>query len=520
MAAKSIATDVLVIGGGVNGTGIARDLAGRGFSVVLCEQDDLASATSSASTKIVHGGLRYLENYDFKLVRESLIEREVLLHSAPHIIWPLDFVLPHNKAQRPYWLIRLGLFIYDYLGPRDILPGSEGVNFKKNPVGAPIKDKFKRGVMYADCWVEDSRLVILNALDAREKGAKIYTRTKCTAVRKKRGAHIWRAALEDQLTKQEFFVDANLVVNAAGPWVDKVISGVDKSLPEYKTRLVKGSHIVVKKLFEGHHAYILQNDDGRIVFAIPYEGEYTLIGTTDEEFKGDPKGVKISKKEIKYLCESVNAYFKPQISDEDVVWSYSGVRSLLDDGENSASKVTRDYVLDMRDYQGLPILSVYGGKITTFRRLSEQAANKISEKLGREAEPWTEFAVLPGGDISTVDFHVFFKTFCREFQWLPKEMAMRYCKSYGTRARTFLRGCRRLEDLGEHLGGGIYEAEIAYLVLKEWAMTMEDILWRRSKWGLHITPETEKNIQKVLRKYKKRFAKPDAVLSFKEALAK
>ena len=520
MSVKNLTADVLVIGGGINGVGIARDLAGRGLSVVLCEQEDLANATSSASTKIVHGGLRYLEHYDFKLVRESLMEREVLLRSAPHIIWPLDFVMPHNKDMRPYWLIRMGLFLYDYLAPREYLPGSEGLNFSKHPVGAPIKDKYKRGVMYADCWVEDSRLVVINAMDARERGAKILTRTKCKTVRKKRGSHVWRATLEDKVHNREVFVDADCVVNAAGPWVDKVIDGIDKNLATLRTRLVKGSHIVVEKLFEGPQSYILQNDDGRIVFAIPYEQNFTLIGTTDEEYKGNPSEVKISKDEVAYLCKAVNTYFKRQIAREDVVWAYSGVRPLVEDGESSASKVTRDYILDLKDYQGLPVLNVYGGKITTYRKLSEAAANLIAEKLGKRTEPWTEFAVLPGGDTNTIDFDVFYKAFCREFEWLPKDLSARYLRAYGSRARYFLKGARRIEDLGEHLGDDIYEAEVAYLVLKEWALTVEDIILRRSKWGLHITQDTEKAISRTVRKYKKRFAKPEASMSFREAREK
>ncbi|MGM0422906.1 MAG: glycerol-3-phosphate dehydrogenase [Pseudomonadota bacterium] len=519
MTVRNITTDILVIGGGINGVGIARDLAGRGASVVLCEQGDLASGTSSASTKIIHGGLRYLEQFNFKLVRDSLIEREILLRSAPHLITPMDFVLPHNKKLRPYWMIRLGLFLYDYLGPRDILPGSEGLNFKNHPTGLPLKDACKRGVMYSDCWTDDARLVITTAVDARDRGAEILTRSRCKSVRKKRGSHIWRAMLEDHITKRETFVDAKLVVNAAGPWVDQVIDGVDKEIADHHIRMVKGSHIIVPKMYEGNHAYILQNTDKRIVFAIPYEGLYTLIGTTDVDYTGNPGDAEISGDEVQYLCRVVNGYFKSQIKPEDIVWSYSGVRALADEGKkDKASQVTRDYILEMKEHAGLPILSVYGGKLTTFRKLSEQAANMIMEKLGRKADPWTEFAVLPGGNFKTSDFDMFFKTFCREFEWLPREIAMRYCRTYGTRARYFLRGARQISDLGEHLGGGIYEAEIAYLVLKEWATTMEDILWRRSKWGLHIPEETEKNISRILRKYKKRFATIDQDTPVKKAI--
>lgn len=505
MTVKNISTDILVIGGGINGAGIARDLAGRGAKVVLCEQGDLASGTSSASTKIIHGGLRYLEQYNFKLVREALREREVLLRSAPHLISPMDFVLPHNKKLRPYWMIRLGLFLYDHLGPRDILPGSEGLDFQKHVTGLPLKKGCRKGVMYSDCWTDDARLVITNAIDAREHGAEILTRTKCKTIRKKRGSHIWRAMLEDQITKKETFVDAKLVVNAGGPWVDQIVEGISKGMADHHIRMVKGSHIIVPKLYEGSHAYILQNTDKRIVFVIPYEGLFSLIGTTDIDYSGDPAKTEISDEEVEYLCRVVNAYFKPQVKPENVVWSYSGVRALVDDGAGKASSVTRDYVLEMKEYESLPILSVYGGKLTTYRKLSEQAADKIMERLGQKSEPWTAMATLPGGNIKTSDFNMFFKSFCNEFEWLPKEVALRYCKSYGTRARYFLRGARKIADLGEHLGGGIYEAEIAYLVMKEWATTMDDILWRRSKWGLHIPDETEKNIARILRKYKKRF---------------
>ena len=520
MTVKNITTDVLVIGGGINGVGIARDLAGQGVSVVLCEQDDLASGTSSASTKIIHGGLRYLEQYNFKLVREALIEREILMAAAPYLITPMDFVLPHNKSMRPYWMIRLGLFLYDYLGPREILPGSEGLNLLRHSFGQPLKDDNRRGIMYADCWTDDARLVIINAIDAQEKGAQILTRTKCKSLRKKRGSQMWRAMLENRLTKDETVVDAKVVVNAAGPWVDQVTGLVSDIKPDHHIRMVKGSHFIVPRLYDGGQSYILQNDDKRVIFVIPYEGEYTLIGTTDVDYTGDPADATINKDEIQYLCRIVNSYFKPQVSPEDIVSSYSGVRPLADDGQGDASSVTRDYILEMQDNKGLPMLSVYGGKLTTYRHLSEDAAAVISEKLDRKHRPWTEDAVLPGGDLKTDDFEIFFKTFCREFQWLPKENALRYCKSYGTRARYFLRGARRIEDLGEHLGGGIYEAEIAYLVLKEWAMTLEDILWRRSKWGLHVTKDTEKNIARILRKYKKRFAETDPAVPFHEAVKK
>ena len=502
-AVKKLEVDVLVIGGGINGAGIARDAAGRGLSVVLCEKDDLASATSSASTKLIHGGLRYLEYYEFRLVREALIEREVLLRSATHIIRPMTFVLPHHSAQRPAWLIRLGLFLYDHLagpGGRRMLPASRGVNLRAGQYGRPLKADFKKGFTYSDCWVDDSRLVALCAIDAREKGATILTQAECTGLaRRKDGGPGWEATIKNHQKGGNYKVHAGVVVNAAGPWVDRITGMVDQGLARHHLRLVKGSHIIVPQIYKGDYAYIFQNDDKRIVFAIPYEDEFTLIGTTDVDFKGNADEVHADVAEVEYLCAAVNRYFSRQIRPEQVLWTYSGIRPLLDDGGDKASSVTRDYILELDDWQGAPILSVFGGKITTFRRLSEQAGDMLTTALGKGKGAWTKTAPLPGGEMQTSSFDTFFKTFRKEFNWIPEELIRRYAKAYGTRTRIFLRGCRRMSDLGRNLGDNVYEVELLYLVNHEWALTPEDVLWRRSKLGLHVGEETKENIAAFLR---------------------
>jgi len=496
--------DVLVIGGGVNGCGIARDLAGRGLSVMLVEKDDLASATSSASTKLIHGGLRYLEYYEFRLVREALQEREVLLRAAPHIIWPLTFVLPHHAKLRPWWMIRLGLFLYDHLGGRKILAKSRGLSLTGNIAGAPLKDDFRRGFSYSDCWVEDTRLVVLNARDAADKGAEIWTRTECAALEKHPSENLWVASLNDLHTEESFKVHAKCIVNASGPWVGRTLGLIDggsgAGIGKYKVRWVKGSHIIVPRLYQGEHAYILQNDDKRIVFAIPYERKFTLIGTTDIEYTGDIEEVRISLEEVEYLSAAVSRFFRQPVRPEDVQWTYSGVRPLVDDGSGNASAVTRDYILDMEDYKGLPILSAYGGKITTFRRLSEHAAEMVLQHFGLPVKNWTAGAHLPGGEQAVMNFEAFVKGLRREYGWLPEALAYRYARAYGTRLREIIRHAKRLQDLGEHCGEHVYEAELRYLVQQEWAMTLEDVLWRRSKLGLHTTAETQANIEILLQK--------------------
>ncbi|OHX12219.1 glycerol-3-phosphate dehydrogenase [Chromobacterium sphagni] len=486
--------DLMVIGGGINGAGIARDAAGRGLSVALCEKDDLASHTSSASTKLIHGGLRYLEYYEFGLVRKALQEREVLLKAAPHIIWPLRFVMPHARDQRPEWMIRAGLFLYDHLAKREVLPGSETVSFARHPSGAPLKDAFKRGFVYSDGWVQDARLVVLNAMDAAEHGAKIHTRTACVAARRDDGH--WLCTLERE-DGSRFEVRARALVNAAGPWVQSLIE--DKlAMPASKSiRLVKGSHIVVKKLFDHPFAYIFQNPDQRIIFAIPYEKDFTLIGTTDVEYHGDPAQVAIDAQEIAYLCEMSNRYFHSQIGPQDVLSTYSGVRPLLDDAADNAASVTRDYALET-DLAGAPLLSVFGGKITTFRKLAEEAVDKLAPLLGNRKASWTADAPLPGGDMPGADFGRFLQGLRQRHPWLPAPLAERWARAYGTRVGKLIAKASCLAELGAEILPGLYEAELEYLAEHEWATRSDDILWRRSKLRLHLPADAAEVVDQWL----------------------
>ena len=481
--------DLLVIGGGINGAGIARDAAGRGLKVLLVEQSDLASATSSASTKLIHGGLRYLEYGEFRLVREALIERERLLGLAPHIIWPLRFVLPHPPGLRPAWMIRLGLFLYDHLGGRQRLPGSQAVDLTRDPRGASLDPSITRGYVYSDCWVEDARLVVLNARDAAERGAEILTRTRFVSA-EKRGDH-WLATIEDVVDGSRRQIAAAILVNAAGPWVGDVLRQRLGNPVGKSPRLVKGSHIVVPRLFEGDQAYILQNPDKRIVFAIPYEGRFTLIGTTDIPYEADPAKVAIDRDETAYLAETVSRYFKQKVTPADVVWSYSGVRPLYDDAASNASAVTRDYVLDVEGAKGEPVLlSIFGGKITTSRRLAEHALEKLEPFLPTPTKPWTATAPLPGGDLPDADFDGFLAALKRTKPWLPPSLARRLARAYGSRVSRILGDARDLADLGRDFGGGLTEAEVVYLRDQEWARTADDVLWRRSKLGLHVPAGT------------------------------
>ena len=486
--APGAAYDLLVIGGGINGTGIARDAAGRGLSVLLCERGDLAEFTSSSSTKLIHGGLRYLEYYEFRLVREALAERERLLRQAPHIIWPLRFVLPHDKGLRPAWMLRVGLFLYDHLARLRTLPGSKMVRLRTSPLGAPLQERLTKGFVYSDCWVEDSRLVVLNAMDARARGAEIRTRTGVESARRVDGT--WTATLRDAVTGRAETVRAKAVVNAAGPWVSETLGGTLGVNSRAAVRLIKGSHIVVRRLYAGDQAYILQQPDKRIVFAIPYERDFTLIGTTDVPYADEPGPVRISEDETRYLCDCVNRSFSRAIGPEDVVWSYSGVRPLYDDAAANASAVTRDYVLDVDDAGGqAPALSVFGGKITTYRRLAEHAIEKIAAYFPHLEPAWTGAATLPGGAMPEADFDAFLKAFAREAPFLPAETAKRLARAYGTEARTIVAGAQSLADLGEAFDGGLSAAEVDYLVRTEWVRTAEDILWRRSKLGLRTGPE-------------------------------
>ncbi|WP_297508518.1 glycerol-3-phosphate dehydrogenase [uncultured Caulobacter sp.] len=488
--------DLLVVGGGVNGAGVARDAAGRGLSVLLVEQNDLASATSSASTKLVHGGLRYLEYYEFRLVREALEERETLLAMAPHIIWPLRFVLPHAHATRPAWLVRLGLFLYDHLGGRRRLPGSRGLDLKGALEGASLRPDYRKAFVYSDCWVDDARLVTLNALDARARGAQIETRTKLVSAR--RSGASWEALLEPENGPARK-VRARAIVNAAGPWVSEVLGGALKVAGGSGTRLIKGSHIVVPRLFEGDHAYMLQNPDRRIVFAIPYEDRFTLVGTTDVAWDAAPGPARISDAEVDYLCESLNRYFTRPTTPDDVVWSYAGVRPLFDDQADDASAVTRDYVLEVDAPEGAaPVLSVFGGKITTYRRLADHALDRLATFFPHAGPSWTRGAVLPGGDVPNLDQRALAQALRAEFPFLADDLALRLARSYGTRARRFMAGATSPKDLGEAFGAGLYAAEVDYLVAEEWARTAEDILYRRSKLGLHLPREAVARLEAYL----------------------
>ncbi len=477
--------DLFVIGGGINGAGIARDAAGRGLSVMLCEKDDLAQGTSSRSGKLVHGGLRYLEYYEFRLVREALIEREVLLESAPHIIWAMRFVLPHSPDDRPAWLVRLGLFLYDHLGGRKKLPGTRSLDLRTAPEGAPLKDQFTRGFEYSDCWVDDARLVVLNALDARERGATVLTRTACVAARRENG--LWSIDMRDQRSGEVSKVLAKALINAAGPWVNDIISRVAGQNSTRSVRLVKGSHIVVPKFWEGRQAYLVQNTDKRVIFINPYQNDLALIGTTDIPYDGRPEEVAADASEIDYLIKVVNRYFKRQLARQDVIYSFSGVRPLYDDNADNPSAVTRDYIfeLDAPD-GGAPLLSVFGGKITTFRKLAEHALEKIRPFFPAMKKGWTAQSHLPGGDLPQADFEQFLGSLHAEFSWIGPSLLKHYARSYGTRARQLLDGIKGEADLGRRFGPDFYQREAEFLIATEWATRAEDILERRTKHGLRL----------------------------------
>lgn len=476
--------DVLIIGGGINGVGIARDAVGRGLKVILCEKGDLAGGTSSASTKLIHGGLRYLEHYEFGLVRAALSEREVLMGNAPHIIWPLRFILPQSPGVRPAWLIRIGLFLYDHLGARKRLPGSGAISLTGSPQGDCLKPELTKAAYYSDCWVDDARLVALNAIDARERGADILTRTEC--VRAKPQGAGWRATLADCRAGTERDVNVRVVVNAAGPWAEKCLTDVIDGAHVTPLRLVRGSHVIVPKMFDHDDAYIFQNPDKRIVFAIPYERDFTMIGTTDDDFNGSLDDVRASEREIDYLVETTNRFFISPITRDDIVRSFSGVRPLLGGGTDDAKEVTRDYRLDLRKTEsGAPVLSILGGKITTYRKLAERAVTKLGEVLNVSPDSWTAAAPLPGGDVPGGDIDAFDRKLAEEYPWLPVTQRQRYVHTYGTRSRSLLGDASGLADLGQGFGAGLYEREVRYLMAEEWAVTAEDILWRRTKLGLH-----------------------------------
>jgi glycerol-3-phosphate dehydrogenase len=479
--------DLLVVGGGINGAGIARDAVGRGYRVTLVERDDLASHTSSASTKLIHGGLRYLEHYEFTLVRKALAEREVLLAAAPHITWPLRFVLPHEPHLRPAWLIRAGLFLYDHLARRKRLPASQSIHLAEHVAGAPLRRVHRRGFVYSDMWVDDARLVVLNALDAHERGAQILTRTLCHDIR--REDDHWVATLTG---RHAGTVRARAVVNAAGPWADRFLAGSSPIRATHSVRLVKGSHIIVPRLFDHEYAYIFQNADRRIVFAIPYEHDFTLIGTTDIEYHGDPADVAIDQQEREYLCRLASDYFNRAITPADIVATYSGVRPLLEDESSDPSAVTRDYTLELNT-EGAPLLSVFGGKITTYRRLAEQAMDVVDHALNHRGQPWTAHVALPGGDLPDGDASAYRRQLHARFPTLQPRYIDRIVRSYGTRAEHWL-GDGSREALGAEILPGLYEAEVRYLLSQEWALNADDILRRRSKLALHLPPDAAQTL--------------------------
>jgi glycerol-3-phosphate dehydrogenase len=498
-APGAIDCDVLVVGGGINGCGIARDLAGRGWRVVLAEQDDLGQHTSSAASKLIHGGLRYLEYGEFKLVRKALAEREVLLRSAPHIMRSLRFVMPHDPSMRPEWMIRAGLFLYDHLAPRDWLPGTEVVNLRDHALGASLQPQYKRGFVYSDGWVDDARLVVLCALDAAERGASILPRARCMeAVRMPSG---WHARLQRR-DGHEVVVKARALVNAAGPWAEAFLrtyvrAADGEPLAKRQLRLVQGSHIVVPARFEHDHAYIFQGSDRRVIFAIPYEGRYTLIGTTDTELRGTPEQARVQSREVEYLCREVSRYFRRPVEPADVVWSFVGVRPLLDDAAGNPAAVTRDYFLEVQR-QGAPLLTVWGGKLTTFRKLAEEAADEVGDLLGESRDAWTRTASLPGGDLSgwvdqpqqpDADLARFVSVLRQRHPWMDLPLARRWARQYGSRVRELLDGVTGRADLGQEIAPDLYEAELRYLRLVEWAQTADDVLWRRTKLGLHYNAE-------------------------------
>ena len=470
--------DVVVVGGGINGTGLARDLAGRGWRVLLAEAEDLAQHTSSSSTKLIHGGLRYLETYEFSLVAKALQEREVLLRSAPHIMWPLRFVLPHAPHLRPAWMIRIGLFLYDHLARRELLPGSHGLRLTGTPYGNALRPEFTRGFVYSDGWVDDARCVVLNAMDARARGAEVLTR--CAVTEARRGRDAWEVTLQNGRRLR-----SRALVNAAGPWAETFLRG--QQLPARGLRLVKGSHIVVAQRFAHDHAYIFQNPDGRIIFAIPYEGRFTLIGTTDVELPHDqppPSRAEISASEVDYLCEQASRYLAQPVRPADVLWSYAGIRPLLDEG-GSASEVTRDYLLEADATGGAPLLNVWGGKLTTYRKLAEDGATQVGQLLGDARRPWTRGAHLPGGDLGPygVDIGRFTAGLQARHPERPAAQVARLTRAYGRTAETLLAARQ-----GAEVAPGLFEAELHHLVEHEWARSAEDVLWRRSKLGLHFTP--------------------------------
>lgn len=510
--------DILIIGGGVNGAGIARDAAGRGYSVCLCEKGDFGGGTSSASTKLFHGGLRYLEYFEIRLVREALIEREILWQAMPHISWPMRFVLPYHddmrfegettvskllsiiapwlKGRRPAWMIRFGLFLYDHLGGRKHLPPTRTLDLASDPAGKPLKPKFAKAYEYSDCWVEDARLVVLNLRDAAARGAQINGRTSVEQAKHHGGK--WHVRLNGQKGGKRD-VTASMVINATGPWVDEVLRGVFGQNNASNVRLVRGSHIVIKRKYDHDRCYFFQNADSRIIFAIPFERDYTLIGTTDADHPDASVKPQISADEREYLCSMASAYFSEPVTDDDIVWTYSGVRPLFDDGAGSAQAATREYVLRREAGAGDgTLINVFGGKITTYRRLAEAMLEKIAETLGERGRPWTAGAPLPGGDFPIDGFDALLARLQKHYPFVDETILRRLCRLYGTKTPNVLGKATGIAGLGKHFGHGLYEAEVAYLVKNEWAQTADDILFRRTKLGIRFTARQRSALDKWL----------------------
>jgi glycerol-3-phosphate dehydrogenase len=485
--------DLAIVGGGINGTGIARDAAGRGLRVLVVEQHDLASGTSSASTKLIHGGLRYLEHGWFRLVRDALIEREVMLRTAPHLIRPMRFLLPHGPDMRPAWMLRIGLFVYDHLGGRKLLPATRSVNLADDPLGAPLRRVYARGFEYSDCWADDARLVVVNALDAAERGAMIRTRTRCIAAER---SATWRLVLD--VRGRRDIATARVLVNATGPWVKVFAENVLRDKTSLPVRLDKGSHIVVRRLFEHDRGYTFQTRDGRVVFALPFERDFTLIGTTDQGFSGDPTGVKASADEVAYLCGAANQYLRSALGPTDVIWSFAGVRSLYDDDSKRVQDVSRDYVVTLDAPAGVaPLLTVYGGKITTFRRLAEHALDRLQSVVAA-GPAWTRDAHLPGGEFPHDGFETLLARTRRSRPFLSEPLTRRLLRAYGTRIDRVLGPARRMQDLEPVLGADLTAAEVRYLMEREWAQTEDDVLWRRSKLGLRFSPEERERLARFM----------------------
>ncbi len=492
--------DLCVIGGGINGAGIARDAAGRGLSVLLVEAQDLAQGTSSASTKLIHGGLRYLEQGEFGLVRHSLAEREVLMGIAPHLVRPMEFVMPYVAGLRPKWMISLGLWLYDHIGGRSSLKKSCAVSLQDGLIGGPLQKKYRDGFQYSDCWGDDSRLTVLNAVDAKARGADILTRTACVQLAPVQDFGHWHVRLKDLKTMDEFQVSARMVINASGPWVRAILDTSNLSSTDTpKIRLIKGSHIIIPKLFDGVHAYLLPQPDKRIVFAIPYEEKFTLVGTTDEVYDGDAMAASISDLEKKYLMDAINRFFEKQTNEPDIIRTYSGVRALFDDGAKQAQKITRDYRLVLNTSLGAPILSVFGGKLTTYRVLARQAVDKITGDTANAN--WTSKSPLPGGDILAGGFDDMLDELSKKYPFLDAGVILRYVHSYGSRAHDILRGVKTIRDMGRDFGSGLYEVEVLYLIRHEFAKTAEDILWRRSKLGLHLEKKSKIALEAAMPDY-------------------